>query len=389
MLELAKILRDIDNFGRERADAFAGLREEFVTATRVIHEMAEDPADACRRIKSATTSWLIAAFDESPDQSFGSQAAPACHAVISVDGSQIMADKHEVALCYLINSAGIILYYGCGERPVASTSPFLGYRDEDLTEVYDGKATRVNEKMVGVRRTVAEYNELERSIHVVSEKGIPAVALFDGSLILWTLQGEPTDYRKRVLGEFKRAMDLARQKGIPVAGSVSDPGSRDFVNSMKVILCTESPVDCDRCSFKDAPESRPCNAVEHLKDSMVFGKRLAEGERSVLFTSGSKILDEYGDHRIVAFYVNVGQEIARVEVPRWVAESPELLALTHSVCCDQARKGRGYPVALSEAHERAVVRGADRAAFYEAIERSFNKHGARVTRSMKRVSKGY
>lgn len=389
MLDLAKIFRDIDNFGQERAEEYSGLDDELITASKMIREIDADPAAALRRIRDARTSWLTAAFEQSPRDHTIVPEVPKSHAVVSIDGSQILADKHEVALCYLINSSSITLFYGCGERPVAVTTPFLGYKDEHLVETYGNKETRVDDKMVGMRRTIAEYNQMERSLQQVAKKGIPAVALFDGSLILWQLQGEPDDYRKRVLSECMRALDTARELRIPVAGYVSDPGSRDFVNSLKIMLCTKDPVDCERVCDRSSTQGLPCNAVEHLKDSTVFRHELRDGERSVLFSSSSKILDDYGEHRISAFYLNVGREVARIEIPQWVADSPVLFDLVHSVCYDQARKGRGYPVALSEAHDHAVVRGADRTAFYEAIERSFVKHGAKITRSMKRLSKGY
>jgi hypothetical protein len=47
-----------------------------------------------------------------------------------------------------------------------------------------------------------------------------------------------------------------------------------------------------------------------------------------------------------------------------------LLDLTHSLVLDQCRRGQGYPVALSEAHEKAVVTGADREEFWELVEES-------------------
>jgi hypothetical protein len=389
MLELAKILREIDSLGRERAELVSGIGAELSTADRAIQQIDRDPVEQSRRIEEAKTSWLVAGFDESPVRTVSLPLLPDSHAVVAVDGSQIMMDKHEVALCYLINTAAITLFYGCSERPTASATPFLGYKDEHLTVVYGGKDTRVNDKMVGIRRTTAEYRELEAAAQLAAKRNIPVVALIDGSLILWTLQGEPPDYRKRVLNEICGAMDTAKDLGIPIAGYVSDPGSRDFINSIRIVICEDAKVNCDKCSREREPEDRICNAVEHLKDSMVFGRRLRDGERSVLFSSRSEILKEYGDHNVSAFYLNIGEEIARIEIPQWVAHNPGMLALVHAVCYDQARKGRGYPVSLSEAHERAVVRTADRKAFYEAIERSFAKHGAKITRSMKRVSKGW
>ncbi len=47
-----------------------------------------------------------------------------------------------------------------------------------------------------------------------------------------------------------------------------------------------------------------------------------------------------------------------MEVPEWVARRKDLLDLTHALVLDQCRRGQGYPVALSEAHEQAVVTGS-------------------------------
>ena len=56
-------------------------------------------------------------------------------------------------------------------------------------------------------------------------------------------------------------------------------------------------------------------------------------------------------------------EIARVEVPDWLADDPELLALSHAMLVKQCELGLGYPVAISEAHEQAVITGHDREEF--------------------------
>ena len=42
--------------------------------------------------------------------------------------------------------------------------------------------------------------------------------------------------------------------------------------------------------------------------------------------------------------------------------------LTHTLIYDQCMKGQGYPVALSRAHEQAIVRAADRRAFLGIVE---------------------
>jgi len=51
-----------------------------------------------------------------------------------------------------------------------------------------------------------------------------------------------------------------------------------------------------------------------------------------------------------------------------VATDEGLLGLSHSLVWDQCRRGWGYPVALSEAHERAVITTADRENFWQVVE---------------------
>ena len=57
-----------------------------------------------------------------------------------------------------------------------------------------------------------------------------------------------------------------------------------------------------------------------------------------------------------------------VEIPQWVAKDESLLNLTHGLILDQCQRGLGYPVALSEAHEKAVVTTADREEFWQLVE---------------------
>jgi len=128
--------------------------------------------------------------------------------------------------------------------------------------------------------------------------------------------------------------------------------------------------------------------VAGVRDRDIFMELLEDGERSELFISPSKVVKEhYGDHRIHFFYVNVGDEIARIEIPQWVAERDTLLNLTHSLVLDQCRRGHGYPVALSEAHEQAVVTGADRENFWTLVESEMIEGRMHGTGSAKSFSK--
>jgi NurA-like 5'-3' nuclease len=70
-----------------------------------------------------------------------------------------------------------------------------------------------------------------------------------------------------------------------------------------------------------------------------------------------------------------------------VATDANLLNLAHCLVLDQCRRGHGYPVALSEAHEQAVVTGADRENFQRLLEISLAEEKIPLTTSTKSRSK--
>ena len=90
---------------------------------------------------------------------------------------------------------------------------------------------------------------------------------------------------------------------------------------------------------------------------------------------------------VAFFYVHAGEEVGRVETPSWVADNPDLLGLAHALVIDQCARGRGYPVALMEAHEQAVVTGADRRYFGEMVNGALQRGGLPVFTSEKALSK--
>jgi hypothetical protein len=125
-----------------------------------------------------------------------------------------------------------------------------------------------------------------------------------------------------------------------------------------------------------------------MTDADILGDTLAEGQRGPLFVSLSRVnVEAYGPHLIHFFYMRVGREIARVEVPRWVAEERTLLDRVHAVIYDQCARGQGYPVALARAHEQAIVRAADRRAFLSLVEGSLMRAELPTATSLKRESK--
>src|SRR5262249_11254214 len=119
----------------------------------------------------------------------------------------------------------------------------------------------------------------------------------------------------------------------------------------------------------------------------LFENLLQPGERTVVFESRSRILEHYGVHRIDFFYLHVGAEVVRIEVPHWVAASPTLLDLIPAVAADQAQKGMGYAVSRAEVQQHAVVRGAERDLFYEMVTAVLLHRGMRAAISPKNLRK--
>jgi NurA-like 5'-3' nuclease len=120
----------------------------------------------------------------------------------------------------------------------------------------------------------------------------------------------------------------------------------------------------------------------------MFSRLLAPGERSAVFSSTSSVVrGYYREHAVAFYYLNTGDEIARMEIPAWVARDEALLSLSHSLVLDQCRKGLGYPVSIMEAHEQAVIGGTERDLFRRMIEDTLAERHLPVYTSEKERSK--
>jgi hypothetical protein len=217
------------------------------------------------------------------------------------------------------------------------------------------------------------------------------LALQDGTLILWGLEGHPEFVTETLLDKgFLCYLDEMRKcnsdRKLALASYISYPRSTDVINALQVALCPNDPLDTDiHCKHC---EKRDCDTVAGVRDRDLFSNLLVDGERSDIFISQSFINGKrYGVHRVYFFYVRADDEVARIEIPEWVAQDENLLGLTHSLVLDQCRRGHGYPVALSEAHEQAVVTGADRENFWTMVESSLVEKNISALTSAKSRSK--
>ncbi len=386
MLDLAKVNQQIGHMAREQQLMAEDRSTRLDTALAQLALESGRLAAFLQKLRMSQTSWLVAHIQEALDTTYPLPPRPATMTVVATDGSQITPSHHEVIPAFLLNISTVVLHYGTGERAVLSSTPTLFYRDDELYTDYGGQRVQVTGDLLGMRRTLMECQTLMQQATRAQESGHCTCALSDGSLILWHLEGKPRDYRQENLSSYLASLEQARQQRIPVAGYISRPRSRDVLNALRVGLCPETAPHCDRCPYTELPQL-PCATIEGLSDRQLFTHLLKPGERTSVFGSASRVLDDYGVHRIVFFYLHVGSEIVRLEVPQWVARDPALLDLMHTVAYDQAQKGQGYPVALAEAHQHAVVRGAERDLFYEMVTSVMLRRGMRAALSPKNLGK--
>ena len=322
--------------------------------------------------------------------------APTDFTVAAADGSHIDVDRHMAARCFLINTGLAVLAYGVQPDAHLTSQPRL-YADTDSLVISDPDSYRqqpIEGAVLGAKRTVEEMSALVEAVSQ-TPRDLPTLALVDGSLTMLDLvRGRNQDFVLRELVEngFARALEeleqMARSRPLAVAGYVSLPGSAEVVSGIRAVTCPYDLEAGQRCtSF--GPGRDPCDAcVGGVRDRDVFARTLQPGERSAIFAASPLPLEQYYMGIGVAFfYLHAGEEIGRVEVPSWVADDPDLLGLVHALVVDQCERGLGYPVALMEAHEQAVVTGADRRYFAELVDGALRRGGLPVYTSEKARSK--
>ena len=373
MLDLSRVAGQI---GEMVGQLKAGGQERQQHLARALTLMVDRSLDferLKRKAAQSKTTFLVAGLVE-PLALHTNPAMPSDFSVIATDGSQIDVDRHTLARCYLINIGRIRLDYGRNSRATLESLPQLLLMIRRLLSraALRSRLLKARCSTSGARWTVPPPGGYGGR----TAQKQPSLAVIDGSLILWGLSGKefPDFVVEELLDKgFIKCLDdmfkLAKDRPLALASYISFPRSTDVVNALRLALCPHDIADCDKYCGETNLGQRPCDAVAGVQDRDLFTNLLGEGERSALFTSQSKIVKEnYGKHWVNFFYMKLEDEIARVEIPEWVAQDGKKLDLTHALMLDQCRRGQGYPVALSEAHEQAVVTGADRENFQQLVE---------------------
>ena len=380
MIDFARLAGQFSDFATYRVGEDRAHRDRLARAHDALDDCGptwEDLRDRAQAIKGGV---LRAIPTTAPHHPHGCGGRPATVTVVATDGSQIFPDRHVDPACYLLNVGRVAFHYGTLDPPLIQAEPSLRYRQQDLDALADddpqASPLDLTAEVVSALRDELELEWLFETAAAERRSGRPVLAIADGTLIRWMLRGmKNRRLETELLARYVAVLDRFRQAGIPVCSYVSRPANAEVVNLLRLHRGEED--------WTTDPDS-----LRGLHDRHLFEHRLERGERSAVFLSRSEVLSQYGGHRIVAFYVHGCGEVGRVEMPQWVADSPEFLELAHAVVLDQCEKGGGYPIILQEAHQRAVVRMQEKEVFHAILARQLRQHGGAVpTYSGKSASK--
>ncbi len=376
MLDLTKVTRQMQGLSQHLTQEAAASQKRLELAQEYLTEAITNQTELVQRQETWRDRIIFANATpmEPLDTCIDIPVPPKVHTVVATDGSQIAPNHHEIAYCYLLNIGRIVLHYGQNKHPLLDSLPEIFYRPEDL---YISRQWGIRtEEWMSHRRTASEATVLAELACGVkaSLDDIPMLAMVDGSLIYWFLDQLPLDARDLILPPILQAWQEMQNAQIPLMGYLSASRSIEATNLLRLLACPYPNPDCITYCPNQL-EKVPCKVMESLRDTTLWGKQLKPGQRGPLWRSNARILDLYDNQQIYFCYVNVGVEIARIEVPLWVAENTYVLESALGLMLAQVQKGYGYPVAIAEAHNQAVVRGGDRTRFFALLERQMIKAG--------------
>jgi hypothetical protein len=381
-LDLPQLLPQVNKMGQSvvhRLSKFNQVLPQILTNLNAFSTLDADLIH--NKIQRAGENWPGAIpTNELINNSFPAPKPPDQFNIIASDGSQIHPDRHAPARYYLINIGGIHIQYGSGEPPDTITDGRIFYEDEHL---YDEKGFEISPSIINGLRDVSELEMLAQ----IGEKcrELPSLSLLDNGLLLWLAaqSGEqPSRQIGRILQRYLQQLSRIQRSNIAIAGFIDRPRHANVIALLHL---------CSLASEEISEEVLQLSPYIGISDHILFRQILDPGHRSALFIQNSRLNRDFkkAQHEVYFFYLNTGEknQIARVEVPQWVANSPDLLNLTHSALIEQCKLTGGYPYALVRAHELAVVTNADRQTLDAMIQTTVMEHGWMLQHSLKSETK--
>ena len=291
----------------------------------------------------------------------GDETGP--YTVVATDGSPIPPDRHGgTALYHVLNIGRVMLRYGPDSRAEID-SKTLFYAGDVTDDEEQGSATGpiLDLKM--------KLQELTEGLRLAEEYGADLV-MVDGPLTLWNSRTQTDPQSQRMTDEYYELLSVFGRRQIPIVGYLSNPYGQGVTNSLRLLRDEQTqpglfgpvaPAPAPRKTGNAKRRSR-LNGLHGVVDALLFQELLLPDHYSETFKTAYSEPKELAEHiKAICFvYLKTENEVTRLEFPEWVAADPGWLPRLTVLVRDQSRRGQGYPVALMEAHESAVLRGGDR-----------------------------
>ncbi|MCL4361094.1 DNA double-strand break repair nuclease NurA [Candidatus Dependentiae bacterium] len=351
MLKQDKILNQLESLAGQ---IFSMKATELEYAFNIFQKINSDKS-FLTQIKEKNSNYQIPQFDYILNFSQKVDSNLSSYKIISTDGSQIYPDRHQGIGCFLINIGTVELTYSKDSSSVYLDSDPSIHFSPDILE----------QEMVNCMRSQKELEVGYERILGSEQKDI--LFLIDGSIISWHLESQNSKHVE-YLEKFLATLEQFYKNNSLFAGYISLPQNKEIINILR-----------------RADESKK---IEYLVDADIVNFFLKPFYITQFFVSNSPICKVYPEHLKPYFaYFNVGSEIVRIELPQFIVNDEAKLNFCISAILDQTIKGYGYPVALAEAHEQAVVKNFERDFFYQTLHKiAFNKN-QKILNSQKSLKK--
>jgi len=321
--------------------------------------------------------------DEGLNTAVSPPTPPTTATIIATDGSQIMPDRHAAYLYYLINVGGIIYHHGSSDQPDVFSEPEIFYPDDTDAAIDDFNSSS---GAVSIERDIAEIETLAKKTVANRHEASPLISIVDQRLLYWPIGGAGVADNAAVT-EWGNHMTAMRHAGTLLAGYIDRPGTSSVVTLLRTLTAIDEP-DFDWKSLGMR------KATLGVTDIDIFKPLLAPGQRSAVFAYISPPNDSFVEqdaaNEVCFFYLNPGvrgNQIARVDIPRWVAENPDDVATVHALIISQCRIMGDYPYVLARADEMAVVGRQDASELNFMLDVIMQRHGITADITAKQGSK--
>jgi hypothetical protein len=306
---------------------------------------------------------------EQLDAHFPETGMPEKATILAADGSQISPNRNvEVSYC-LVNVGAIQLSLHSPEPPRTFVTSQLFYGEQLFTP--NGTIT---DSALALLRDVNERTTLAE---LAQGAAPPVITFTDGPMELWGAKEveASSDFHKQ-LDVYLEALSRLCALNVITAGYVDKPAANLVIRLLEVAITPEP----------ELPEMKSRHPLRGVTDIDLFRSLLEPGERSAVFGMQSKsAAANYRDELALHFfYLNAGRAgrpwLARVEVPAWVANNPQMLNQLHAALIGQCRimGSRPYPYLLHRAHEAAMVSFQEQDQVTQMILHELRRRGVEV-----------